>query len=55
MLFNRYPKSAGDRRRVRERLGCIAGGLHTGEPLGETPEPEASHAQLEQLLRAFRQ
>jgi hypothetical protein len=32
--------------------------MHTGEALGEareTPEPEASHAQLEQLLRAFGQ
>jgi hypothetical protein len=56
VLYNRYPESAGDRRRVRERLGFIAAGMHTGEPLGEareTPEPEASHAQLEQLLRAF--
>ncbi|MCP5023840.1 MAG: SUMF1/EgtB/PvdO family nonheme iron enzyme, partial [bacterium] len=58
VLYNRYPESAGDRRRVRERLGFIAAGMHTGEPLGETretPEPEASHAQLEQLLRAFGQ
>jgi formylglycine-generating enzyme required for sulfatase activity len=58
VLYNRYPESAGDRRRVRERLGFIAAGMHTGEALGEareTPEPEASHAQLEQLLRAFGQ
>jgi hypothetical protein len=56
VLYNRYPESAGDRRRVRERLGFIAAGMHTGEDLGEareTPEPEASHAQLERLLRAF--
>jgi hypothetical protein len=56
VLYNRYPESAGDRRRVRERLAFIAAGMHTGEPLGEareTPEPEASHAQLEQMLRAF--
>ena len=56
VLYNRYPESAADRRRVRERLGFIAVGMHTGEPLGEareTPEPEASHAQLEQLLRTF--
>ena len=56
VLYSRYPESAGDRRRVRERLGFIAAGMHTGEDLGEareTPESEASHAQLEQLLRAF--
>jgi hypothetical protein len=56
VLYNRYPESAGDRRRVRERLGFIAAGMHTGDDLGEareTPEPEASHAQLERLLRAF--
>lgn len=53
VLYNRYPESAGDRSRVRERLGFIAAGMHTGEPLGEareTPKPEASHAQIEQLL-----
>jgi hypothetical protein len=58
VLYNRYPESAGDRRRVRERLGFIAAGMHTGEALGEareSPESEASHAQLEQLLRAFGQ
>ncbi len=56
VLYSRYPESAGDRRRVRERLGFIAAGMHTGEPLKETresPEPEASHAQIEQMLRAF--
>ncbi len=56
VLYNRYPESTGDRRRVRERLGFIAAGMHTGEPLGETresPEPEAGHAQLEQMLQAF--
>lgn len=35
VLYNRYPESAGDRRRVRERLGFIAAGMHTGEPLGD--------------------
>jgi hypothetical protein len=58
VLYSRYPESAGDRRRVRERLGFIAAGMHTGEALGETretPETEASHAQLERLLRAFGQ
>ncbi len=56
VLFNRYPGDARQREPVKARLEALAHGMHTGEGLDEdrrTPNPEASDAELERLLRAF--
>lgn len=56
VLYHRYPGDARQREPVKARLEAIAHGMHTGEGLEEdrrAPEPEATTAELERLLRAF--
>jgi hypothetical protein len=58
VLHNRYLDANKEIPRVRNRLAVVAHGMHTGQGLGEareTPQFQATHHEIERMLREYRQ
>lgn len=56
VLYNRYPNDPAEIDLVRNRLGVVAHGMHTGTGLGEergTPQAEATWAELDRMLQDY--